>query len=122
MRRLMFACLAMILFCAVPARAQHTAVLTWTLSTDDTTANCTTAANCTQNVYRAPGACTQTNPVFTQLTSVAPTITTANDATITPGVWCYAVTFSMNGIESARSVAQVSLPPASPSGVVVRAT
>jgi hypothetical protein len=108
-------------FLSAPAQAQsHSAALTWTLSTDDTTANCNaTGATCSQNVYRAPGACTQSAPVFTLLGSPAATVAAFTDSTITPGTWCYAVTFVLNGTESVKDTAQVSLQPASPSALAV---
>jgi len=40
-------------------------------------------------------------------------------ATLTPGTWCYAVTFVLNGSESLKDTAQVSLQPAAPSSLAV---
>lgn len=97
----------------------HSAALSWTLSTDDSAAACVTGANCLQNVYRANGACSASS-AFTLLTSTAlsATATAFTDATLTPGAWCYGVTFGINGLESAKDTVTVSLQPASPSGLV----
>lgn len=107
-----------------PAQAQgaHSAVLTWTLSTDDVTTSCTAGANCLQNVYRAPGACSPTSS-FTLLTPTAlgATVTTFTDSTITPGSWCYGVTFEINGLESAKDTATVTLQPSAPTGITATA-
>lgn len=117
----LFRLLALLLLSVSPAFAQHSAALTWTLSTDDTTAACSAAgASCSQNVYAAKGACTQTGgPIFSLLSSQSATATVYTDTTITPGTWCYAVTFVLNGSESVKDTAQVSLQPASPSALVV---
>lgn len=100
----------------------HTASLTWVLSVDDdagttTPVNCVATANCTQNVYRAVGACSPTS-TFSLLTTNPPsaTSTTFSDATIHPGQWCYGVTFEMNGLESAKDTVTVSLQPAPVTG------
>jgi hypothetical protein len=106
----------------IPTRASaqaHSAALTWTLSTDDTTTTCAVAGTtCTQNVYRAPGACASAS-TFTLLGSANATTVTFNDATITPGTYCYAVTFVLNGSESVKTTAQVLLPPAPPLALIV---
>lgn len=97
----------------------HSTALSWALSTDDTTTACVTGANCLQNVYRASGACSASS-AFTLLTStgLSATSTAFTDSTITPGAWCYGVTFGINGLESAKDTVTVSLQPASPSGLV----
>lgn len=98
MKRLILIC-GLLLFCAIDAVAQsHSAALTWTLSTDDTTTACAASgANCSQAVYRAPGACSASS-VFTALAStLAATATSYTDSTLTPGQYCYAVTFSIGG-------------------------
>ena len=103
------------------AQSSHSATLTWTLSTDDTTANCTTTANCLQNVYRAVGSCTSSTISWTLLTTTAlsATVSTYIDSTVTPGQWCYGVTFGMNGLESAKLTAAGSLQPASQTALSV---
>lgn len=95
----------------------HSAALTWVESVDDTPTACTTGANCLQNAYRAPGACS-TSSSFTllTLTALSATATTFTDSTLTPGVWCYGVTFGINGLESAKDTVTVTLQPASPTG------
>jgi hypothetical protein len=107
-------------FAAVPARGQsHNAALSWTLSTDDTSAACSaTGATCSQTVYRAPGACSASS-VFVSLGSPAATATTFTDTTITPGQWCYAVAFVENGNQSVKDTVTVTLQPAPPSGLAV---
>lgn len=123
MRRLICALLlALGLSSTAFPQASHSAVLTWALSTDDVAAACTSTAGCLQNVYRASGACSATSS-FTLLTTAAlgPTVTTYTDATITPGVWCYGVTFEINGLESAKDTTTVSLQPAPPSGIAATA-
>ena len=121
-------CLAFLLFAfAGRAAAQsHIAALTWTLSTDDTTTACAaTGANCSQAVYRAPGSCSSTS-IFTALNStVSATATTFSDTTITPGQFCYAVTFTIGGVTSIvfksgdSNFVSVSLPPAPQTGLAV---
>ena len=102
--------------------ASHSAVLTWVVSTDDTTTACSaTGATCAQNVYRAPSGCAVTNPAFVTLTSLAATATTYTDSSITPGTWCYSVTFALNGTESVKNTAQVILPPAAPTSLTITA-
>lgn len=120
---LLFCCIAS--FAAQPAAAQtHSATATWNLSTDDTTAACAAPSTCSQNGYKAPGVCSTTS-VFTQFTSLSATATTFTDATITPGKWCYAVTFVLNGSESIvflsgnTNFATVNLPPATQTNLSV---
>lgn len=110
---------------AVPmaqAGGGHSTVMTWVLSTDDTTTACVTGANCLQNAYRASGSCSATSS-FTLLTATAlgATATTFTDSTVTPGVWCYGVTFEINGLESAKDTVTVTLQPAPPSGAAATA-
>lgn len=107
---------------SVSQAQSHSASLTWTISTDDTTTECSVSgANCSQNVYRASGSCSQTSPVFTLLSNQGPAAIAYTDATITPGTWCYAVTFSIQGTESIKATATVSLPAAPPTALVVTA-
>lgn len=124
MKRLIFAVLLLCLGLSSAALPQgsHSAVLNWTLSVDDVTASCTAGANCLQNVYRASGVCSSTSS-FTLLTGTAlgPTVTTYTDSTITPGQWCYGVTFEINGLESAKDTTTVSLQPSAPTGIAATA-
>lgn len=107
---------------AAQAGGGHSAALTWVLSTDDTTTACTTTANCLQNVYRASGACSVSSS-FSLLTTTAlsSTVTAFTDSTVTPGVWCYGVTFEINGLESNKDTVAVTLQPAPPSGAAATA-
>jgi len=99
-----------------PAVAGHTVTLNWVLSVDDdaasaTPVNCVTAATCSQNVYKAAGVCSPTSSFsLVTLTALGPTVTTFSGS-ITPGVFCYAVTFLINGLESSKDTVTVSLPP-----------
>ncbi len=120
-------CLALLLCIGSSVKAQsHSAALTWTLSSDDTTTACAvTGANCSQAAYRAPGACSSTS-VFTALSSsLAATATTYTDSTIVPGQYCYAVTFTIGGLTSViyqagnTNFTAVSLQPAVPSALSV---
>jgi hypothetical protein len=106
-------CLAL----AVCANAQgHHASFSWTLSTDDTTTTCAAPNTCSQTIYRIAGAC-GTAPTFTTpLSSLSATATTYTDSTIVPGIWCYGLSFTQNGLESAKDFVTVSLPPASQTG------
>jgi len=113
----LFACL----FFAPLLFAQHSVSLGWVISTDDTTANCTTAGTCSQTVYRAQGACAATSS-FISLGSLASSQTTYIDTSVPGGMWCYAVTFTLNGVESPKVTTSVSLLPASPTGLAVTKT
>jgi hypothetical protein len=87
------------LFLAAPARAQHSASLAWTASSD-------AAANPTigYNVYRLAGACPATGTAgFTKLTATPLTTTTFADTTVGLGTFCYYVTATLNGAESVPS-------------------
>lgn len=126
MKRILI-CLALFLCIGSAVKAQsHSAALTWTLSSDDTTTACAVSgANCSQAAYRAPGACSSTS-VFTALSaSLAATATTYTDSTLVPGNYCYAVTFTIGGLTSViyqsgnTNFTAVSLPPAVPSALSV---
>lgn len=93
----------------------HSASLTWILSTDDNSTACTTSANCFQNVYRASGSCTNSFTLLTT-TPLGAAVAQFIDSTITPGIWCYGVTFEINGLESSKDTVSVTLQPAPPSG------
>jgi len=97
---------AAILALAAPARAQHTATLTWTNSVDTPQTN----------VYRNPGQCPTTAPSgFTKLNTTTITAGTFTDTAPLIGFSCYYVTAFANGLESSPStLVQVSLPPAPP--------
>ena len=92
------ACFALALF-ASPARAQHSASLSWTASSD-------AAANPSlgYNIYRLAGACPASGTSgFTKLNASPVTTTTFSDATVALGAVCYYVTATLNGAESVPS-------------------
>lgn len=96
----------------------HTAALTWTLSTDDTTANCAAPSTCSQSVYRSAGACPAAFGAA-YATGLSATSTSFTDATPLFGNSCYAVTFTINSTESVFSNnAGGSLRPAAPATLV----
>jgi hypothetical protein len=112
------ACLALMFF-ASPARAQHSASLSWTASSD-------AAANSTlgYNVYRLTGACPASGTAgFTKLNSTPVTSTTYSDTTIGPGSFCYYVTATLNGAESVPSnTASAVVLPGAPTLLKIPAT
>lgn len=88
MKRLLFL-LAAPLF----AQTTHSVVLNW-----NDTAN---PAGTTYNVYRATGLCSG-SPAFSKI-ATAVAAKTYTDGTPTPGNYCYQVTATLNGAESAPS-------------------
>jgi hypothetical protein len=91
-------CLSLIFF-ASPARAQHSASLSWNASPD-------AAANSSlgYNVYRISGACPASGTAgFTKLNATPVATTTFTDATVGLGSFCYYVTATLNGAESVPS-------------------
>jgi len=95
-----------------PAFAQvtHSATLTW-VDTQNPTGT-------TYNVYRATGLCSGT-PVFSKL-QAGVTVLTYTDSTVTPGNFCYQVTATSLGIESAASnTAQAPVPNFAPTNLQV---
>jgi hypothetical protein len=93
------AVLALALALASPAKAQHSASLSWTASSD-AAANPTLA----YNVYRLTGACPSSGTAgFTKLNTTPVTATSFTDATIVLGSACYYVTATLNGTESVPS-------------------
>ena len=99
--------LAALLILATPARAQHTATITWTNSVDTPQTN----------VYRAAGQCPSTAPSgFTKLNSTPVTTGTFADAAPLIGLSCYYVTATSNGLgpshrHSYRCPFRLRLPP-----------
>ena len=72
----------------------------------------------TYNVYRAPGACSESSR-FEKLTPVPLAAKTHQDAP-GPGNWCYRVTAFVGAIESAPSSPVTALvQPAAPTGLTV---
>ena len=94
-----FGILSLAFMFAAPAKAQHSASLTWGASPD-------AAANPTlsYNVYRLSGACpTSGTAGFTKLNTTPVTTLTFTDSTIALGNACYYVTATLNGAESVPS-------------------
>jgi hypothetical protein len=118
-------CLMFALCIGSVAKAQtHQAALTWTLSADDTTTACAvTGANCSQAVYRGPGACSASTVLTALNSSLSATVTSYTDTTITPGTYCYAVTFTIGGQTSViyksgdTNFSTVLLPPSPQTGL-----
>jgi len=97
---------AFLLMClAVGARAQtatHSVTLTWLDGKNPT--------GVTYSVYRAVGLCSGT-PTFAKLaTGLA--VLTYSDTTVTPGPYCYAVSATVNGVESVLSTTVNPIVPA----------
>ena len=107
--------LMMFFLFAIPAAA-HTVNLSWTVSTDDTATNCLATAACHQTVYRAAGACSATSS-FRAIGTLSASQGTYADLNVTTGTYCYAVSFTLDGVESTKDSATVSLRPASPSAL-----
>lgn len=81
--------------------ASHTATLTYTASSDSTTATPGTVS-----VYRAVGACPASglgSLTWTLVTSTAPAGGTYTDTLPTAGTYCYYLTATINGATSAAS-------------------
>lgn len=102
--------LLLLLAVALQAQTTHKVTLTW----QDTL----NPAGTTYSVYRATGLCSGT-PVFSKIAS-ALTTKTYEDTTVQPGNYCYAVTASLNGMESAQSnTALAPVPTFAPSALSV---
>lgn len=89
--------LILILLAATAALAQaagtHTVTLTWQDSQNP--------AGTTYSIYRATGLCSGT-PTFSKIASAVNALT-YQDASVTPGNYCYAATATVNGMESSQS-------------------
>lgn len=90
------------------AQQTHSVTLNW-----QDTAN---PAGTTYSVYRAVGLCSGT-PAFSKIaTAIAGT--SYIDSTVQPGNYCYAVTATFNGVESAQSnTTQPAVPAFAPTGL-----
>lgn len=96
--RFLFGSLAVVLLSCVGAKAQttpptHSVTLAWVDTQNP--------SGTTYNVYRATGLCSGT-PVFSKLATAVP-VFTYTDSTVTPGNYCYQVTATAGGVESAPS-------------------
>lgn len=88
--------------------ATHSVTLTWVDASNPT--------GTTYNVYRASGLCSGT-PVFSKLAS-AIAVKTYQDTTVTPGNYCYTVSASLAGAESAQSnTVNPAIQPFAPTGL-----
>lgn len=75
-------------------------------------------AGATYNLYRASGLCSGT-PAFSKILS-AITAKAATDTNLSPGNYCYAVTATVNGSESAQSnTAGAPVPAFSPTNLTI---
>lgn len=105
----------LVLFCLVLSMsaqqaATHSATLTWTDNANP--------AGTTYSVYRASGLCSGT-PTFSKIAS-AVAVKTYQDTTVTPGNYCYAVTATSGGMESAQSNSVLApVPSFAPSGLSI---
>lgn len=87
----------------------HSVTLTWTDTLNPTTGT-------TYSVYRATGLCSGT-PTFAKI-ATALTAKTYSDTTVQPGPYCFEVTATFNGVESAPSnTVQPNVPAFAPSGL-----
>lgn len=75
------------------AQTTHSATLTW--------ADTANPSGTTYSVYRAVGLCSGT-PTWSKIASAVAT-KTYEDTTVQPGNYCYQVTATLNGMESAPS-------------------
>jgi hypothetical protein len=90
MRKLLYLLLALPL---AAQTASHSVTLTWVDTLNPT--------GTTYTVYRAPGLCSG-SPVFAKIATAVPALTYL-DGSVTPGNYCYQVTATAGGVESAPS-------------------
>lgn len=89
---------------------QHSVTLTWQDNSNP--------AGTTYSVYRATGLCSGT-PTFAKIASAVAT-KTYQDTTVQPGNYCFSVTASFNGMESAQSnTAAAPVPSFAPANLTV---
>lgn len=103
----------LVLGVSIPAVGQttHSATLSWSDALNP-------SGSTTYSVYRAPGLCSGT-PVFAKL-ATGLTVLTFKDTTVTPGNFCFAITATVGGVESAQSTPVLATVPAfSPTNVTV---
>jgi uncharacterized membrane protein len=94
----------LILAACAAAQTTHKVTLVW----QDTL----NPAGTTYSVYRATGLCSGT-PAWAKL-AAAVTLKTYEDSTVTPGNYCYQVTATANGMESAPSNTSLAPVPSFP--------
>lgn len=96
--------------CLLLAQTVHSATMTWVDNLNP--------AGTTYSVYRANGLCSG-SPVFSKIAS-AVAVKTYVDTTVTPGNYCFAVTATFQGMESAQSPsAAAPVPTFPPTGLAV---
>lgn len=89
--------------------ANHSVALSWIASTD-------AISSSTYNVYRATGLCSGT-PTFSKIATAIAGLT-YTDGSVTVGNYCYTVTQTQNGAESAQATPlSVSVLPLAPSNL-----
>ncbi len=92
------------------AAQTHSATLTWVDTSNP--------AGTTYSVYRATGLCSGT-PTFSKIAS-ALTVKTYVDTTVAPGNYCFSVTATFAGVESAQSnTAGAPVPSFTPTSLAV---
>lgn len=97
-------CTMLLVLAPTLAQTTHSVTLNW----QDTL----NPAGTTYSVYRAQGLCSGT-PTFSKIAS-AVTGKTYKDETVTPGNYCYQVTATANGMESAASNSALAPVPSFP--------
>jgi hypothetical protein len=85
------------------AQQPHSVTLVWADTRNP-------AVGTTYTVYRAPGLCSG-SPVYAKLATALPG-KTYEDVTVTPGNYCYAVTATVQGMESPHSNSAMAPVPA----------
>ena len=109
MKKLFFAIIAFAGVSLAQA-APHSATLTWADTLNPT--------GTTYSVYRSSGLCSGT-PVYSKL-ATAVTVKTYQDSTVQPGNYCFTVTATFNGMESAQATpAGAAVPSFAPTGLTI---
>lgn len=94
----------------ITAQVSHSVTLTWQDNVNPT--------GTTYSIYWVSGLCSGT-PTFSKV-ATAVTVKTYQDTTVTPGNYCYTVTATYNGMESAQSnTAAAPVPSFAPTNVTV---
>ncbi len=112
-KAILFVLLILALGAVTPVKGQttHSATVSWSDALNP-------VGSTTYSVYRAPGLCSGT-PVFAKI-ATGLTALTFKDSTVTPGNFCFTVTATVGGVESAQAVPVLATVPAfSPTGVTV---
>ena len=108
--KILFILLILFLPAWATAQSTHSVTLNWQDPLNP--------AGTTYSVYRSPGLCSGT-PVYAKIAS-AVTSKTYLDDTVTPGNYCFVVTATSNGMESANSNSvAASVPTFAPSALSI---